>query len=54
MRRAAENGQAAAQAWMRQNGYTGALPRSIDWGAMMIPTVRHTAGHTRVCGTAVS
>jgi TPR repeat protein len=54
MRRAAENGQATAQTWMRQNGYTGPLPRAIDWAAMMVPTVRHAAGHTRVCGSPIS
>jgi hypothetical protein len=54
VRRAAENGRAAAQAWMRRNGYTGPMPPPVDWAAMMVPTLRHAAGHTRVCGTPIS
>jgi TPR repeat protein len=54
MLRAAQSGHAAAQTWLRQSGYSGTLPQAADWGAMMVPAGRHTAGHTKVCGTPVS
>jgi TPR repeat protein len=54
MLRAAQNGQAAAQRWLRQSGYRGTLPAAVDWGAMMVPAGRHAPGHTKVCGKPVS
>lgn len=52
--RAARNGQAAAQAVLRQSGYTGALPKPVEWAALMVPAARNAAGHTKVCGVPVS
>jgi TPR repeat protein len=54
MQRAARNGLALAQTWLRQNGDTEPFPSPINWSAMMVPTVRHAGGHTRVCSTPVS
>ena len=54
MVRAGQEGQPQAQDWLRRNGYTGPLPPPRDQAAMMIPTVRHAAGHSKVCGAPIS
>ena len=48
--RAAQNGQPAAQDVLRRNGYAGALPPPFNQAAMMLPSPRQAAGHTKVCG----
>jgi uncharacterized protein len=52
--KAAQSGQPAAQDVLRRNGYTGALPPPFNQAAMMVPSPRQAAGHTKVCGAPVS
>jgi TPR repeat protein len=52
--RAAQGGQPDAQRLLRANGYAGALPPAFYEAAVMIPTPKNEAGHSKVCGATIS
>ena len=54
MHKAAEAGHGRAQAFLRENGYRGPLPRAVDEAAIMIPTRDNAPGHADICSDATS
>jgi hypothetical protein len=52
--RTAQSGQPNAQEVLRRNGYAGPLPMPFDQAAMMVPSPRQAAGHTKVCGAPIA
>ncbi|WP_188579000.1 tetratricopeptide repeat protein [Azorhizobium oxalatiphilum] len=54
MEQAALHGQRQAQAWLRANGYQGALPPPVDTSNAMTPSVRDRVGHSTVCRALTS
>lgn len=50
--RAAEGGQPAAIRWLRNNGYSGALPEPVDQtNAMVLPLQKAISGSSKACRT---
>lgn len=54
LERAAQAGQPSAQDVLRRAGYAGTLPPPFNQAAMMVPSPRQAAGHTKVCGAPIS